>query len=173
MGLFSSILGVFGVGENPTYGFTQQQKDFIKLQFKYALTLKQKLATGEITQDYYNNNLWLTTETLDAPYAGWWDEFKTAIDSEDLDWLAKQTGETVDSLTKYMGNALTAVGQKVGSVIGTVVSSSTTGLVSGFFTSLNFFGWVVVAGTGVAIYYGFKTGTIQKAFKTGAKAAIL
>jgi hypothetical protein len=72
-----------------------------------------------------------------------------------------------------MGNALTKITEKVGTAVGTFVSSTVTGSVTGFFTSLNFFGWVAVAGIGIATYYGFKTGTIQKAFKTGAKAAIV
>jgi hypothetical protein len=166
---FGSILGALGVGSNPTgYSFSQQDKDFIKLQFKYGLELKNKLAAGEITQDYYNNNFWLTTQTLEAPYNGWYDEFKTAIQSEDLNWLSAQVGETVESLTAYLGTALTAVTKAAGNLVGTAISSTSTGLVSGFVGSLNFFGWAAVIGIGVATYYGFKKGYIQKAFKVAA-----
>ena len=147
------------------YSFSQQQKDFIKLQFRYGLLLKQKLASGEITQDYYDSHLWLTTETLDPPYNGWLEEFKNAIQSEDLNWLAKQTGETVDALIDYMGTALAGATEAIGKTLGTAVSSSATGLVSGFFGSLNPVGWLVVIGLGVGLYYGVKKGYVQRTLK--------
>jgi hypothetical protein len=164
MSFFGSILGVFGVGDQAGYSFDQQQRDFIKLQFKYGLILKNRLAAGTITQDYYNQNFWLTTQQLDAPYNGWWDEFKAAIESENLDWLAKQVGETVEQLTAYMGDALHGIASAAGSIVGTAISSTTSGLAGGFFGSLNLAGWLVVGGLGVAVYFGWKKGLIQKAF---------
>src|SRR5579859_879466 len=128
MGLIDSILGDFGVGSNPNYSFSQQDKDFIKLQFKYGLLLKQKLAAGQISQAYYDSNFWLTTETLTPPYAGWFDEFKAAIQAEDLNWLAKQVGESVDQLINYMGDALQATAGAIGKAAGTIVSSTSGGL---------------------------------------------
>ena len=147
------------------YTFSQQQKDFIKLQFRYGLLLKQKLAAGAITQDYYDSHLWLTTETLDPPYNGWIDEFKAAIQSEDLNWLAKQTGETVDKLIDFMGSALSGATEAIGKTLGTAVSSSASGLVTGFFGSLNPIGWLVVIGIGAGLYYGIKKGYVQRAVK--------
>lgn len=183
MSLLSTIAGYVGLGSSAgtastdesgnVYTFSQQQKDFIKLQFKYGLLLKQKLAAGSITQEYYDSNFWLTTEQLEPPYNGWLDEFKAAIQSEDLNWLAKQVGETVDQLTVYMGDALGAVASAAGNIVGTAISSTSTGLVEGFFGSLNPVGWLVVIGIGAGIYWGFKKGYIQQAFKTGAKTAIL
>lgn len=174
----SDVGAVFGSGtEQPApaagnvYTFSQQQKDFIKAQFKYALLLKQKLAAGEITQDYYNNALFLTTEQLDSPYVGWTDAFTNAVNSEDLNWLAGQVGETVDSLTQYMGNALSSAASKIGTLAGTAISSTSSGLLKGFFGSLNVTGWLVIAGLGVGIYWGFKKGYIQKALGTAAIAA--
>jgi hypothetical protein len=179
MGLIDSILGDLGVGSsaatggNSGYSFDQQQKDFIKLQFKYALILKQKLAAGKISQAYYDANFWLTTQQLDAPYTGWWTEFKTAIDSEDLNWLAKQTGETVDALTGYLGDALRSVASSAGALVGTAISSSAGGLASGFFGSLDLVGWAVIAGVGFAIYWGYKNGYVAKVIKKTADAALL
>jgi hypothetical protein len=157
-----SVLGLDTAETNSVYGFNQQQKDFIKLQFKYALGLKNKLAAGQISQAYYDANVWLTTETLDAPYAAWWTEFKTAIDQEDLNWLAKQVGETVEALTAYMGTALRATASAVGGAIGTVVSSTTGGLASGFLGSLDLAGWLFVGALGFGIYYAFKQGYVKK-----------
>lgn len=172
MSFFGSILGDLGIGSgtgpataSDPYTFSQQQKDFIKLQFKYGLLLKKKLAAGEISQAYYDANFWLTTQTLEAPYNAWWDEFKSAIDSEDLNWLAKQVGETVDSLTNYMGDALRATAAAVGKAAGTIVSSATGGLASGFFGSLDLAGWAVVAAVGFAVYYGYKHGYVQALVK--------
>jgi hypothetical protein len=173
MSIIGSVLGDLGVGNNPIYSWTQQDKDFIKAQFKYGLKLKQKLDSGAITQDYYNNNVWLTTQSLQAPYNGWWSEFQQAINSEDLNWLAKQVGETVDQLTVYMGDALTFVAQKAGAVVGTAISSTTGGIFGGFFGSLTIVGWLAVIGIGAATYYGFKTGLIQRALKTGIKSAVI
>ena len=167
-----SLLSIFGVGENPTYGFDQQQKDFIKLQFKYGLLLKQKLAAGEISQAYYDANFWLTTQTLDAPYAGWWDEFKSAIQAEDLQWLAKQVGETVESLTAYMGSALSAVAHAAGSIVATAISSTSTGLLGGFFGGLNPVGWLVVIGLGAGLVWSFKKGYAQRTLKTAFNSVI-
>lgn len=147
------------------YSFSQQQKDFIKLQFKYGLLLKKRLAEGTISQAYYDANFWLTTQTLDSPYNGWWDEFKSAIDSEDLNWLAKQVGETVDALTTYMGDALRATTAAVGKAVGTVISSTAGGLANGFLGSLDLAGWAVVAAVGFAIYYGWKHGYVQGVLK--------
>ncbi len=167
MSFISSISDTFGIGSGQNAAGTSQtfsdaQKNFIKLQFKYGLLLKQKLAAGTITQAYYDANFWLTTETLEAPYNGWLTEFKQAIQQEDLNWLAKQVGETVEQLTAYMGTALTAVASAVGAAAGTVVSSTSSGLISGFFGSLNWGGWLVVAGLGAVVYIGFKKGYVQK-----------
>ena len=168
MSFWGTVLSTVGLGTDagvtqPSgYTFDQQQKDFIKLQFKYALLLKQKLANGEITQDYYSSHIWLTTQTLTAPYSGWWTEFKAAIDSEDLNWLSSQVGEDVASLTKYMGKA-------IGTVAASVISGTTEGLATGFFGGLNIYGYLAIAGLGVAAWYGWKKGLIQKAFKVAVK----
>lgn len=166
MGLLDSILGI---GTNPTTGqqvgqdFSQQDKDFIKAQFKYGLLLNQKLAAGQITQAYHDANFWLTTETLQAPYNGWFDEFAAAINSEDLAWLSKQVGESVEALTTYMGSALTAVSKAAAAAVGTALSSTSTGLVEGFFGSLNIVGWAVIGGIGFAVYWGWKKGYLKRA----------
>lgn len=169
MSFIGTLLGDIGIGSGQsagdTYSFSQQQKDFIKLQFKYGLLLKQKLAAGQISQAYYDANFWLTTQSLTAPYNAWWDEFKSAIQSEDLNWLAKQVGETVDSLTAYMGDALRATAAAAGNLVGTAISSTTGGLASGFFGSLDLAGWAAVAAVGFAIYYGYKHGYVQVAIK--------
>jgi hypothetical protein len=164
MSFLGGILGELGVGNQAGYSFDQQQKDFIKLQFKYGLLLKNRLADGTITPDYYQANFWLTTETLDPPYNGWLDEFKSAIEAEDLNWLSKQVGETVEALTAYMGSALRGVAAAAGSIVGTAISSTAGGLASGFFGSLTPAGWLVIGGTGVAIYFAWKKGLIQRAF---------
>jgi hypothetical protein len=166
MSAISSVLGVFGVGENPTYGFAQQQKDFIKLQFKYGLILHRRLQAGTVSQAYYDANFWLTTETLDPPYAGWWDEFKSAIQAEDLAWLAKQVGETTDQLVDYLGDALAATAGFAGKIVSKSISGVSTGLVSGFFGGLNPVGWVVVVGLGFGLYWSFKHGYAQRTIKS-------
>lgn len=178
MGLFANLLGDIGIGSgtdtggNANYSFDQQQKNFIKLQFKYGLTLKKRLEAGTISQAYYDANFWLTTQTLDAPYNGWYDEFKAAINSEDLNWLAKQVGETTDVLVSYMGDALTAVAKTAGSIVGTAISSTSSGLIDGFFGSLGITGWLVVIGAGVGIYWSYKNGYLQKVVKKGFVAAV-
>lgn len=174
MSFIGSILGDLGVGSttatggNSGYSFSQQDKDFIKLQFKYAILLKNKLAAGQISQAYYDANFWLTTEQLTPPYNGWWDEFKTAIQAEDLNWLAKQVGEGVDQLVIYMGDALAATA----SVAGKIVSAGSTGIITGFFGSLNLTGWLVVGGIAFGVYYGWQKGYIQTALKTGKYIAL-
>ena len=172
----ASLLSAVGIIPNTgsvdtsgnVYAFSQQQKDFIKLQFRYGLLLNQKLAAGQITQAYHDANLWLTTEQLEPPYNGWLDEFQTAINGEDLQWLAKQVGETVDQLVVYMGDALQAVASTAGSLVGTAISSTSTGLLGGFFGALNPVGWLTLAILGVGVYYGCKKGYIQKTLKLAA-----
>jgi len=174
MAVIASLLGGLGVGSTEgQLGFSDAEKLFIKTKFKYGLLLKQKLASGEINQAYYDSNQWLLSEDLSPPYQGWWDEFKQAINSEDLNWLAKQVGESVDDLTRFMGSALETVASKATGLAGTLLSSTTGGLFKGFFGSLNLWGWLAVAAIGAGVYYGFKTGAIQRAFKTGAKVAVL
>lgn len=162
MSYIAGFLGAIGLGDQAGYSFSQQQKDFIKLQFKYGLLLKQKLDAGQITQAYYDQNFWLTTQSLDAPYNGWWDEFKTAIQSEDLQWLSKQVGESVADLTAFMGDALHGVAKAIGSAVGTAVSASAGGLASGFFGSLGLAGWLVVGAAGFGVWYAWKKGLIKK-----------
>lgn len=188
MSIFGTILADVGFGtatgavQPNGYTFTQQDKDFIKAQFRYGLILKQRLDAGTLPgvdsagklilspllggnpnpdeqQAYYNSHLWLTTQTLQVPYAGYWDEFKTAISSEDLQWLARQVGETVEQVTAYMGDAL-------GSVVASAISGVAGGVAKGFFGSLNVWGWLAIGGAGVALYYGWKKGLIQSAFRT-------
>ena len=191
MSFLSTLLNDVGLGSTtgasqPSgYTFSQQDKDFIKLQFKYGLQLQARLNAGTLPgidtsgnlipagqatavqqQTYYDSHLWLTTQTLQAPYNGWWAEFKTAIDSEDLNWLSQQVGESVASLTSYMGNL-------VGSAVGSAISGATKGITTGFFSSLNIYGYIAIAGLGVAVYYGWKHGLIQRAFKTTAKATVI
>jgi hypothetical protein len=142
---------VFALGEVGDYSFSQQQKDFIKLQFKYALRLKQRLDEGSITQDYYDTNIGLTTQQLQSPYAGWISEFTTAIQEEDLQWLAKQVGEDVGDIAKYMGRA-------AGTAIGSVTSGIASGVVEGVkagASSLSLPGWLLIGGVAVAAYFLF------------------
>ena len=88
------------------YSFSQQQKDFLKLQFRYGTRLKEKLDAGEITQDYYDNNIWLATQQLESPYVGFAKEFVTAVQEEDLQWLANQVGESLESIAAYLGKTV-------------------------------------------------------------------
>lgn len=172
MSFLASLAGDLGLGSglgtNPVTGqtigqpFSDADKQFIKAQFKYGLLLNQKLASGQITQAYHDANLWLTTETLTPPYNGWLDEFSTAINQEDLNWLAKQVGETVDQLTLYMGDALHAVASAAGNIVATAISGTSSGLISGFFGGLNWGGWLVIGGLGLSVYYGWKKGYIQE-----------
>lgn len=179
MSLLSSLLAAGDVGSTVAtggqagYTFSQQEKDFIKLQFKYGILLNQKLASGQISQAYHDANLWLTTETLSPPYNGWWTEFQTAINQEDLNWLAKQVGETVDQLVVYMGDALAATAALAGNIVGTAVSSTSSGLLKGFFGSLNWGGWLVVIGIGAATVYAWKKGYIQKSIDLGFRTGKL
>lgn len=161
MGLISGIAGALGIGNGSTdsagntYTFNQQQKDFIKAQFLYGVKLRQKLEAGEITQAYYDQNIWLTTQTLQAPYAGWWDEFKAAIQSEDLQWLSKQVGESVESLTLWL--ATTA-----GNVVGSAIKGVSEGAITGLATSLGFFGWFTIGALGFGLYWAYKKGALKK-----------
>jgi hypothetical protein len=162
----SGVASIFGVGNGSvdesgnTYTFNQQQKDFIKAQFLYGVKLKRALAAGTITQDYFDKNIWLTTQTLQAPYSGWWTEFKDAIESEDLQWLSKQIGESVSDLSVWLG-------QVAGSVVGGVVGGVSEGLATGLIGSLGFFGWLTVIGAGVGLYYAYKKGLLKKLLYVG------
>ena len=178
MSLITGVLGALGVGDNPNYSFSQQQRDFLKLQTLYAFRLKQRLEAGTITQTQYDaNTVWAANDQLTPPFNGWYAEFKAAINSEDLNWLASQIGTTVEELTAYLGDAIKTVTQDVGSAIGTAAGSAASGisggLIKGFFGSLNGFGWLALGVVGIGVYYGFKKGIIQKAFKVGAKGALL
>lgn len=164
MSVISTILTDVGLGgltgstQPSGYTFSQQQKDFLKAQFKLALLAKQQYDAGNISYDVYQQDLALASQQLDAPYTGFWTEFKAAIDAEDLNWLANQVGETIESLTQYMGSAL-------GKTLGSAVSGITSGVTQGFFGSLNIYGWLAIAGVSVALYWGIKKGYVQKALK--------
>lgn len=145
------------------YDFSRQEKDFIKMQFLYGLQLQNRLAAGTITQDYYDSHFWLTTQTLESPDAAWWGEFKTAIQQTDFNWVANAIGESVQSVQSYVGNV-------IGQAAAGATQGMVTGLTQGFFGSLNVVGWLTLAGAGIAIYYGFKSGLIQKAFNITTKA---
>lgn len=152
-----------------TYSFSEQQRNFIKLQFKYGVKLKRKLAAGEITQDYYDKNIWLASQSLENPYTGFWQEFKAAIESEDLQWLSRQVGESVGDLSEWIG---TTAGNIAGEIIGGVSGGVARGLAGG----LGVAGWVTVGLLGLGVWYAFKKGYAQKVikygFSTGIKMAV-
>jgi hypothetical protein len=135
------------------YSFSEQQKNFIKLQFKYGVRLHQKLEAGEISQAYYDRNIWLTTETLDSPYPAFWNEFKTAIESENVAWLAQQIGEDVQALAAWVGTT-------AGGIVGNVVS----GVAGGFTSALNLQALALIIGAGVVAWWAFTRGPLS-AFK--------
>lgn len=155
-----------------TYSFSQQQKDFIKLQFKYGVTLKRRLEAGTLEgidpldgsvipanlgpsqdeqQAYYNSHLWLAQQTLSNVDAAYWQEFGTAIQSEDLQWLAGQIGEDVGSLATYVGKA---AGTAVGGITSGIASGVTAGL-GATVKNLSLPGWLLLGGAAVIAYFVF------------------
>lgn len=131
------------------YPFDQQAKDFLKAEFIYASKLKAKLENGDITQEYYDSNIWLASQQLQSPYAGFVNEFITAVNEEDLVWLGNQLGEDVKQLGQEVGSA-------VGKVVGSVVSGVSSGLASGVASSLGVSGWITVLLGLVVIYFVVK-----------------
>lgn len=126
---------------NGDYPYSQQQQDFLKLQFEYGLKLKQKLEAGEITQEYYDSNIWLASQQLQSPYAGFYQEFVTAVNEEDLNWLANELGEDIGQLTKEVG---LVVGKAAGAAVAGAASGVASGVVSGIGSNLNIGGAVLL-----------------------------
>lgn len=170
----------YGFGDDPGLSFSDAQKNFIKLQFKYGVTLKRRLDAGTLEgqdpsgriiptsqnptpdeqQAYYDAHLWLTTQTLDDPYAGWRDEFKTAIESEDLNWLSQQIGEDVPALATWIG---TTVGKTAGGLVGGVTGGVAQGIASGIGGTVKLGGTVVLIGAVLLLYWAFTSGPLKDA----------
>ena len=141
------------------YSFDQQNKDFLKLQFRFATQLKNKLAAGEITQDYYDNNVWLTKQQLETPWPGLSGEFFQAVDNGDYLWLANKVGQSVAEIETYMGKAANSVIQPainaatdaVGNTISSAISNNpkTAALLGGL-------GLLALLAVGAYIYLAVK-----------------
>jgi hypothetical protein len=128
------------------YSFNQQQKDFIKKQFIYGSKLRSKLASGQITQKYYDDNIWLASQSLDSPSAAFRQEFINAVESQDLEWLANTIGVSVSEVARF-------VGQTAGSVVG--------GVAAGVSSGLGFPGWIAVLGIGAIAFWAFTKGPLS------------
>jgi hypothetical protein len=174
MSFWSALLNDVGLGSatgstgSGGYTFGEQNADFIKLQFLYAAKLKRHLANGDITQEYYDSHFWLTTQSLTPPYSAWWDEFRAAIESEDLNWLANQIGQSVGDVTEWFTRNIANV--IVRGATG-ALNGIGQGLTTSFFNSMNAFGWLTLFGLTAAFVWGWRRGYVQKAFKVGSKAA--
>lgn len=138
---------------NGTYDYSQQQKDFLKAEFVYGLKLKNALEAGTITQDYYDSNIWLTTQQLQSPYEGFANEFVTAVNSEDLNWLANQLGEDVGQLTQELGNV---VGKVAGSAVAGAASGLASGIGGGFSSNISIGGLMLLAVVGLVLFVVFR-----------------
>ncbi len=128
------------------YSWSQRNKDFLKAKFKYGVKLRQKLADGSITQEYYDKNIALASQDLENPRTGFIKEFIQAVDEMDINWLANEVKEDAGALAAWLG---TTTGKIVGGVAG--------GLASG----LGFPGWVlllIAAGLG---YWAFTSGPLS------------
>ena len=127
------------------YEFSDQQKDFVRLQFIYASKLKKKLDSGAITQAYYDQNVWLTAESLQNPDTGWEQEFVRAIDQEDLIWLEGVIGDKIKGVAE-------AIGTLVGTVVGSAVGGVSSGISGAVTKSLGLSGWITLIVAGAVLY---------------------
>lgn len=171
----SDRMDCYAFGDDVSYSFSQQQKDFIKLQFKYGVLLKRRLDAGTLPgqdgsviipeashpssdqqQAYYDAHLWLTTQTLDNPYVGWREEFKSAIESEDLNWLAGQIGEDAGALAAWIGHT-------AGAVVGGVTGGIAQGVASGLGATVRGGGAVILVGVALLAWWAFTKGPLKDA----------
>ena len=91
-----------------------------------------------------------------------------------LEQLPGALWDEVQQIPSAIGQAAQAGEQAIGTAIGTATAGAAqgaaTGFAQGFFGSLNIVGWLALLGCGVAIFYGFKSGLIQRATKDALKA---
>lgn len=112
----------------------EAQANLAKLQGQYKAQLDKRLANGEVSQQFYNEQSGLLQETLQDPSDAGWTEFNATVVQE-----AKDLPATVQ-------NAITDTATWVGSTVGKTTSGLGGGLFGGLVSNFKFVIGVIVIG---------------------------
>lgn len=104
----------------------EAQANLARLQAQYKAQLDSRLAKGEVSQKFYNDQTGLLQETLADPSDAGWTEFNATVVEE-----AKNLPSTVQ-------NAITDTATWVGTTVGKTTAGIGGGLFGGLFSNAKF-----------------------------------
>lgn len=100
--------------------------NFAKQQATYLAQLQRRLREGSITQDYYDQNLWLVEQDLDS--AEW--AYVTTFLAEAAKNATVNLPETVSTAGGYVAAGAGGIANAAGTIAGKALSGAGAGLFS-------------------------------------------